>query len=104
MSLPASQARTLADIEQGLHAREPRLAAMFAIFTRLTHDEMLPHRETIDERAWSLRAWRKRVARAASYGGQLTRRDQLANLAAIAVVPFMVIAAISTVVVLVVQR
>ena len=50
MSLTARQCRALDSIEQQLGAREPRLASMFAIFTRLTKDELLPAMETIQVR------------------------------------------------------
>lgn len=39
MSLPACQQRELDRIEESLHASEPRLASMFAMFTRLTRGE-----------------------------------------------------------------
>jgi hypothetical protein len=39
MSLPARQQRALNAIEGALEASEPRMTAMFAIFTRLTRGE-----------------------------------------------------------------
>lgn len=39
MSLPARQQRALDGIEGALRVSEPRMAAMFAIFTRLTQDD-----------------------------------------------------------------
>ncbi|MBV9383237.1 MAG: DUF3040 domain-containing protein [Streptosporangiaceae bacterium] len=39
MSLPACQQRVLNAIDESLRASEPRLASMFAIFTRLTTGE-----------------------------------------------------------------
>lgn len=42
MSLPASQQRVLNSIDQSLRIREPRLASMFDMFTRLTAGESRP--------------------------------------------------------------
>lgn len=39
MSLPARQRRALDRIERALLKSEPRMAAMFTMFTRLTHDD-----------------------------------------------------------------
>jgi hypothetical protein len=39
MSLPACQQRALDAMESALEASEPRMFAMFAMFTRLTKDE-----------------------------------------------------------------
>jgi hypothetical protein len=47
MSLPASQQRVLDEIGNGLRASEPRLAGMFAIFTRLNLGEPPPRREEL---------------------------------------------------------
>ena len=52
MGLPASQQRVLDRIEEALKKREPRLASMFAIFTRLTVHEGLPHIEALDLVPW----------------------------------------------------
>jgi hypothetical protein len=52
MSLPASQQRVLDAIENALKRREPRLASMFAIFTRLTTSEGLPRTEVLDAVPW----------------------------------------------------
>jgi hypothetical protein len=58
MSLPASQQRVLDAIEDRLARREPRLASMFAMFTRLATGEALPRREAIDPAPWwSPRRW-----------------------------------------------
>ena len=58
MSLPASQQRVLDHIEDTLKRREPRLASMFAIFTRLTSNEALPRRESLAVAPWwSARRW-----------------------------------------------
>jgi hypothetical protein len=47
VSLPACQQRALDGIESALQAREPRLASMFAIFTRLARDEAVPRTESL---------------------------------------------------------
>jgi hypothetical protein len=52
MSLPASQQRVLDRIEEALKKREPRLASMFAMFTRLTVHEGVPRIETLDPVPW----------------------------------------------------
>ena len=52
MSLPASQQRILDAIENRLKKREPRLASMFAMFTRLTVHERLPRIEALDPVPW----------------------------------------------------
>jgi hypothetical protein len=58
MSLPASQQRVLNRMEEALKSREPRLAAMYAMFTRLTTHEALPRREALDLAPWwSPRRW-----------------------------------------------
>lgn len=102
MSLPESQLRTLETIEQRL--REPRLTAMFAIFTRLAEGEMLPRRETIDPRDWSFHSWFSRPAAGGSRGRRRRWHEQVATIAAVTIVPFMVIVAISTVIALVVKH
>ena len=52
MGLPASQQRVLDRIEEALKKREPRLASMFAIFTRLTVHEGVPRIEALDALPW----------------------------------------------------
>jgi hypothetical protein len=47
MSLPACQRRALAVIEGELQIAEPRMTAMFAIFTRLTGAEDSPGNESL---------------------------------------------------------
>ncbi len=67
MSLPPSQRRTLEAIECRLRIREPRLVSMFAIFTRLTEDEAVPHTETIQVSRWDVAGrvtgWRRAATR-----------------------------------------
>jgi hypothetical protein len=53
MGLPAAQQRVLDGIEGALRAGEPRLAAMYSIFTRLTGSESRPQREQLPyESGW----------------------------------------------------
>jgi hypothetical protein len=52
MSLPASQQRVLDRIEDTLKNREPRLADMFAMFTRLTTGEGPPRTEVVETVPW----------------------------------------------------
>jgi hypothetical protein len=63
VSLPASQQRTLNRIERMLRDSDPRLVALFSIFTRLTWDEDIPRIEEV----------RARLAR---FGAWITRRTQ----------------------------
>jgi len=62
MGLPASQQRVLDRIEEVLKKREPRLASMFAMFTRLNINERLPWIEALETVPWwSLRRHAKRM-------------------------------------------
>lgn len=66
MSLPAAQQRVLDGIAEGLQASEPRLFAMFAMFTRLTRNEPTPGREqlpqqNVRDRLAALLRWSGRV-------------------------------------------
>ena len=47
MSLPAAQQRVLDGMAEAMRASEPRMVAMFAIFTRLTSSEVAPGREQL---------------------------------------------------------
>jgi len=57
MTLPASQQHLLDGIAGELRTTEPRLAGMFAVFTRLTKDEALPWAEQLEARARRPRRW-----------------------------------------------
>jgi hypothetical protein len=57
MSLPTSQQRVLERIENRLRDSDPRLTALFVIFTRLTRDEEMPGVEELRARLVRLRAW-----------------------------------------------
>ena len=63
MSLPARQERVLGRMADSLHASEPHLTWMFAIFNKLARDEDMPRLEALD--AWSLPfwGWRQRLLR-----------------------------------------
>jgi hypothetical protein len=47
MGLPASQRRILERTENALRGSDPRLVALFSIFTRLTCDEEMPRIEQV---------------------------------------------------------
>jgi hypothetical protein len=51
MGLPASQRRILERIENALRGSDPRLAALFSIFSRLNRDEEMPRIEQVRARA-----------------------------------------------------
>jgi hypothetical protein len=64
MGLPVSQRKSLDRIESGLRASDPRLAALFTIFSRLNHDEEMPRLEQLKAGLAWLRLWlRTRLAR-----------------------------------------
>jgi hypothetical protein len=60
MGLPAGQQRVLDAIEGSLRRTEPRLASMYAIFTRLTRGETTPLREQLPDH-YGLRARLDRI-------------------------------------------
>ncbi len=51
MGLPASQRRILEKIGIALRGSDPRLAAQFAVFSRLNHGEEMPQTERLCARA-----------------------------------------------------
>ena len=57
MSLPASQQRILDRIERKLWDSDPRLMALFSIFTRLTRDEEMPRIEEVRARLARISGW-----------------------------------------------
>jgi hypothetical protein len=83
MGLPARQRRVLESIESRLRGSDPRLAAMFTIFARLTRDEQMPRIEELRQRA-ELQIARLRLfmsaigRRLAGRTGRIGRRYQLA--------------------------
>ena len=63
MSLPASQQRTLNRIDRTLRDSDPRLAALFAIFTWLTWNEEMPRIEQVRARLTRIGGWFARCTR-----------------------------------------
>jgi hypothetical protein len=57
VSLPARQQRMLNRIDRMLRDSDPRLVALFAIFTRLTWDEEIPRIEQVRARLSRIGAW-----------------------------------------------
>jgi hypothetical protein len=51
MGLPARQRRVLGRIESTLRGSDPRLAALYSIFARLTREEEMPRIEELRHRA-----------------------------------------------------
>jgi hypothetical protein len=88
MSLPASQQHALDAIDDGLRHGDPRLARMFAVFTRLTGQESMPARETLPPRQW----WATARRRAGPRGSQRSLADRLT---ARLLVPLLLAAALS---------
>src|ERR1700733_13782455 len=78
MGLPARQRRRLENIEHKLRSSDPRLAAMFSIFARLTRDEDMPRIEELRHRAAMLalrmRLWLAAVAGRLSFTRRRSRR------------------------------
>jgi hypothetical protein len=78
MGLPARQRRRLENIEHKLRSSDPRLAAMFAIFGRLTRDEDMPRIEELRHRAAMLalrmRMWLAAVWSRLSFARRRTGR------------------------------
>lgn len=61
MGLPVRQRRVLDRIESALRGSDPKLAALYAIFARLTRDEAMPRREQLRHRALLMLAWLGRI-------------------------------------------
>jgi hypothetical protein len=72
VGLPAAQQRVLDTIENALRASEPRLSAMYSIFTRLAKNDARPLREQLPFR----RGWRCWLAGA---GERLSAHRRLRN-------------------------
>jgi len=91
MSLPAGQQRVLDKIEDDLQVAEPRLASMYAIFTRLTKNESPPCREQLPAHARRYRLTGRRrclsvrgmVLAIAPRGSRVTRVVLLTQLVAV---------------------
>jgi hypothetical protein len=82
MTLPASQQHLLEGIAGELRTTEPRLAGMFAVFTRLTRDEALPRAEQLEARTRRPRRWlsSRRLWAMASGSGRSRARPLLSGL------------------------
>jgi len=92
MSLPASQQHTLDAIDDRLRHGDPRLARMFAVFTRLTRQEGMPAAETLPARQW----WARSRPNGPGRGrGPRARRNPASLLAARLIVPLLLAAALS---------
>jgi hypothetical protein len=61
MGLPVRQRRVLDRIESALRGSDPKLAALYAIFARLTRDEEMPRVEQLRHRALLALAWLGRI-------------------------------------------
>lgn len=61
MGLPVRQRRVLDRIEGALRGSDPKLAALYAIFARLTRDEEMPRSEQLRHRALLVLAWLLRM-------------------------------------------
>jgi hypothetical protein len=57
MGLPVRQRKVLERIENALRGSDPKLAALYAIFARLTRDEEMPRVEQLRHRALLVLAW-----------------------------------------------
>jgi hypothetical protein len=62
VSLPARQQRMLNRIDRRLRDSDPRLVALFTIFTRLTWDEEIPRIEQVRARLSRIGSWFARRA------------------------------------------
>jgi hypothetical protein len=95
MSLPACQQRVLDTIENALQRREPRLASMFAMFTRLTRGEGLPRTERLEATPWW--AWHRHRRAGRAGRSPRARRSHGGPAAALAVliIPALIVLTIS---------
>ena len=101
MSRPTRQQRVLDQIEHSLHACEPQLASMFAMFTTLTKDEAIPRQEKLPSRPSPLHLWRNRPAgprrgRPAATGARTARpwATRLASAILVMIMPLALTAAV----------
>ena len=101
MSMPTRQERILARMAHSLHASEPRLTSMFAIFTRLTRDEDMPGVEALDACSSPFRGWRQQLPRPKRQkqapSGAVAAYAPGARLRAMLLVPIMLAALVSAV-------
>jgi hypothetical protein len=73
VSLPADQQRQLTAIEGALVARDPKLASMFSIFTRLHRGDEVPRHERVTRRVTSRVQPLRSLMAAPAEGRGLTR-------------------------------
>jgi hypothetical protein len=79
VSLPARERKVLERIEIKLRGSDPRLAAMFTIFSRLAHEEEMPRIEQLRHRAAMLLAMvRPRLAAVGRRRARIGPRHQMA--------------------------
>jgi hypothetical protein len=97
MSLPACQQRVLDTIENALQKREPRLASMFAMFTRLTRGEGLPRTERLEVTPWW--AWHRRWRPGRGGGSPRARRSHgwSAAMPSVLIIPALILLTVSAV-------
>lgn len=99
MTLPASQQHALDAIDDVLQSAEPQLASMFGVFTDLTRLEAMPAVETLPPGRWwnryRLPGHRYRPGRPHHSG----RRRAGGRLGRIVLVPLLLVAAVSLVIV-----
>ena len=99
MSLPARQQRILDGIAETFRLTEPRLAVMFAIFTRLTSDEPPPCREQLAVRrhvAWLRAQWQQLLAWRSDHPRLAWRRLLIIGQVAIAFTALVVLTCITS--------
>lgn len=101
MSLPACQQRILDTIAGTLQVRDPRLASMFAIFTKLSRQEPMPAAEALQvsrlrwalrRMQWNARRVRRKARRLRQTGARRSR------LRAFVIVPVVLAAFVSLIV------
>ncbi len=99
MSLPAGQQRILDGIAETLRLTEPRLTAMFAIFTRLAKNEPPPRVEQLaDHRrvAWLTAPWQRLLAWRSERGGPAWLRLLIISPVAFAFIALVVLTCIAS--------
>jgi hypothetical protein len=74
MGLPVRQRRVLERIESALRGSDPKLAGLYAFFSRLTRDEDMPRIEQLRHRAMRAFARLRPVPAAATAAGVGSRR------------------------------
>jgi hypothetical protein len=94
MSLPVAQQHTLDTIANGLRRSAPKLAAKYAIFSRLCSAEALPRREQLDtSRGWR-DCWSRSSRQRATRGLRSSPWALIALLASQVAVAFVLLAVV----------